>query len=214
MRKSGLPVPVAALMCGVLAAGTAAQEADQNLLKLAPGTAAAVKSAPRAGNPLWAIPLGTLSETHARPLFSPSRRPPAPLQLAALASSPVKPTPLSKPEPDRPRLMLLGTIVSGSVEIGVFVDEGSHDVIRLKVGDVRDGWTLSSVVGRTAIFWKQGYHAALLVFPAPGADAAATIGRAAPPVIQPVTASPVNASEPAVIPAATKGGSRRPPREG
>lgn len=201
MRKSGLPVPVAALLCAVFATTALAQDPGRDPVK------------PQPGNPLWKIPLGTLSETNARPLFSSSRRPPAPPQLAALASSPAKPTP-SKREPDHPRLTLLGTIVGDSIEIGVFVDEASHDVIRLKAGDTHDGWTLSSVAGRTAIFQKEGYRAALLVFPAPGTDAAATIGRAAAPVLQPVAASPANTSQPAVNPTTTKGEWKREPREG
>src|SRR5262249_32919519 len=155
-----------------------------------------------------------LSQTQARPLFSPSRRPPAPPQLAALASSPAKPTLPRKSEPDHPRLTLLGTIVSQSVEIGVFVDEASHDLIRLKAGDVHDGWTLSSIVGRAAFFHKDGYRATTLALPAPRAEAAAPSVAVAPDAERAVT--PDNGAHtftPPVIPAAAEGGSRRPPRE-
>jgi len=86
------------------------------------------------------------------------------------------------------------------VEIGVFTDEVSHDVIRVKAGEAHDGWTLSAITGRAAIFQKQGYPAATLVLPAPGADANAP--------------SAANTFAPPVIPPATKGGSQRPPREG
>lgn len=208
MRKFGVTVPVAALLSGVLAAGAVAQEPGREPAKLPPKAVLDGREAPRGGNPLWAISITELSQTRARPLFSPSRRPPAPPQLAALTSSPAKPAP-SKREADHPLLTLLGTVVSASVGIGVFADEASHDVIRLKVGDVHDGWTLSSVVGRTAIFQKEGYRAATLVFPPPGA----TIARAAPPVIQPI-AIQGPAFGPELSPAAAKGGSRRPPKEG
>lgn len=50
---------------------------------------------PPTGNPLWAVPLKSLSVTRERPLFSPSRRAPAPPVLAAAytvpAPSPSKP---------------------------------------------------------------------------------------------------------------------------
>lgn len=229
MGKSGLPVPIVALVCGVFAAAGAQAIAAESFLSASDGSASAriapeqenanvlVKSAdvgkeaPLAGNPLWAIPLADLPQTNARPLFSPSRRPPAP-PVYALASAPAEPTPPRKAEPDHPLLTLLGTIVSRAVTIGVFADEASHDVIRLKAGEVHDGWRLSAVVGRAAFFEKEGYHAATLALPAPSAEAAATsqaaaaIGgnariRFAPPVTT-------------LVPANTQGGSRRPPKEG
>ena len=40
------------------------------------GLAPSPNATPRAGNPLWAIPLSALSATRDRPLFSTSRRPP------------------------------------------------------------------------------------------------------------------------------------------
>jgi hypothetical protein len=213
MKKSGLPVPVAALMSGVLAAGAAAQETGREPVKFSPGAVVAAKANARDGNPLWAIPLSDLSETQARPLFSPSRRPPSPPVVTAPATPPVKSGSTSQREPDHPLLTLLGTIVSHSVEIGVFVDETSHDVVRLKAGDVHGGWTLSSVVGRAAFFQKEGFRAATLSLAPPGAEATASSGHAA------VTtggnarirfAPPVSN----FVPVNTEGGSRRPPREG
>jgi hypothetical protein len=212
MRKSGLPVPVTALLSGVLAAGAAAQETVRDPISLPPSAVVAAKEAPRAGNPLWAIPLGELSETQARPLFSLSRRPAAVPVAVALPAPPLHAGPPSKREPDHPRLTLLGTIVGKSVEIGVFVDEASHDVIRLKTGETHDGWTLHSVSGRAAIFQKDGFGAATLALPAPDAERK-TNGHTAPPVIQPVAIQGTT-FEPGVNPAATKGGSRRPPKEG
>jgi len=200
MRKSGLPVPVAALLGGVFAASAAAQGTGRDLIAPPPHSIVAAKSELLAGNPLWAIPVDDLSETHARPLFSPSRRPPAPPVLAAVAAAPVKPSPPAKPGSDRPLLTLLGTIAGDAVEIGVFTDEVSHDVIRVRAGEAHDGWTLSSIYGRTAIFQKQGYPAATLALPAPGAEANAP--------------SVANTFAPPVIPTNTKGGSQRPPREG
>jgi hypothetical protein len=199
MRKSGLLVPVAALLTGVLAAGAGAQETGR---ELPPSVVLAGQEALRAGHPLRAIPLSELSQTRARPLFSPSRRPSAPPVVGAL---PTPPTPLAPPpkrEADHPRLTLLGTIVGQSMAIGVFIDEASHDVVRLKAGEAHDGWTLHAVAGRTAVFEKDGDRAATLVLPAPEVN-------------KPVTGDvPAYSFAPPVIPAATKGGVRRPPREG
>jgi hypothetical protein len=213
MRKFGVLVPVAALLGGGLAAGAAAQQTGRGSPEHPPSALVAGKEALRAGNPLWAIPLGELSQTQARPLFSPSRRPPAAPELAALAARPVNVGPSPKREADHPRLTLLGTIVGESVAIGVFMDEASHDVVRLKAGEAHEGWTLRAVAGRTTIFHKDGERAAAtLLFPAPDLEGKAH-GHTAPPVIQPVAIHGPT-SEPAVDPAATKGGSRRPPKEG
>ena len=108
------------------------------------------------------------------------------------------------------------------MEIGVFVDEASRDVIRLKAGDVHDGWTLSSIVGRAAFFQKDGYRAATLALPAPRAELTANGGTTSP-AAQPVAIQgnsqitgvpPADTVEPQVIPETTKGGRRRAPREG
>ena len=200
MRKSGLSVPAAALLSGFLGASVAAQDLERNSPPAPLALLATTNAQSLAGNPLWAISVGELSETNARPLFSPSRRPPAAPVLAAATAVPVKSSAASKAQPDHPLLTLLGTIVGDSIEIGVFADEASHDVIRLKAGEVHNGWTLNSVSGRAAIFNREGAHPATLVLPAPDAEAN--------------TPSVVNTFVPPVTPAAAKGGSKRPPREG
>src|ERR1700739_4453914 len=61
------------------------------------------QSAPT-GNPLWGIPLRVLTATRERPLFSPSRRPPAPPAVAAPAPPPRPVAAAKPPEPDHPLL--------------------------------------------------------------------------------------------------------------
>jgi hypothetical protein len=202
MRKSGLIVPVTALLSGILAAGASAQQAGPSPTKLPPS----------AGNPLWAISVDRLSATLTRPLFSPSRRPFAPPMVAPLPlpTPPADAGPPPRREPDHPRLTLLGTVVGESVEIGLFVDEASHDVVRLKAGEAHDGWTLHAVSGRAAVFHRDGDGAATLALPAPDPKAH---GHTAPPVIQPIAIQGPT-FDPGANPAATKGGSRRPPKEG
>jgi general secretion pathway protein N len=96
------------------------------------------------GNPLWAIPLSTLSNTRERPLFSPSRRPPAPAVIAAPRPQPVKQA-AKPPAPEHPDLALIGTVVGSDQSIGVFLDHATRRFIQLKTGEGHSGWILRSV---------------------------------------------------------------------
>jgi general secretion pathway protein N len=117
------------------------------------------------GNPLWAIPLRQLSATRERPLFAPSRRPPA-APAYQLASAPPPPPP--KPaEPDRPQLSLVGTVASEDAEgIGVFLDGADKSVVRLKTGENHKGWVLRTVNRRSVVLAK-GLASVELALPAP-----------------------------------------------
>jgi general secretion pathway protein N len=122
---------------------------------------------PATGNPLWAVPLRSLSATRERPIFSPSRRAPTPPVIAAPFVAPVTPPP-KPPEPDQPLLTLIGTIVGETDSVGVFIDQVTHNVIRLKTGEEHAGWLLRSIQGREATFQKD-LRDATLALPAPGA---------------------------------------------
>ena len=117
-----------------------------------------------AGNPLWAIPLRMLNETRDRPLFSPSRRPPPAAVVAAPVVAPRPPAPVT---PDHPALTLVGTVVGGRNSIGIFVDQASKNVIRLRIGQDRDGWTLRAIHKRDAVF-DDRRRKAILALPATG----------------------------------------------
>jgi len=104
-------------------------------------------------NPLWSIPLATLSVTRERPLFTPSRRPPAPAVVAV--PPPVQPKPVIRPVvEERPNLTLIGTVVGNNEGIGVFLDQATHNFVRLKTGEGHAGWTLQSVKAREATLEK------------------------------------------------------------
>jgi general secretion pathway protein N len=107
------------------------------------------------GNPLWAIPLGSLPITRERPIFSPSRRPPAPATVVAPHVEPVKQA-VKPAGRERPSLMLIGTVVGKSEVVAVFVDTTSLNAISLKIGQTHAGWVLRSVEGRTAAVQKGG----------------------------------------------------------
>jgi len=122
------------------------------------------------GNPLWGIALSSLQETRARPIFSPSRRPPSPHVVVAPPPPTAKPPPPR--EPDRLKLTLLGTVIGLSDSIGVFVDETSKEVIRIRTGASHDGWTLRSVHRRAASFEKNHQETTLMLAP-PGSEQSA-----------------------------------------
>src|SRR5205085_12702922 len=84
------------------------------------------------GNPLWAIPLSTLSATRERPLFTPSRRPPAPAIAGPPPVEPVAAPAAPPPEPDRPQLTLVGAVAGDSGGIAIFIDQATNDVVRLR----------------------------------------------------------------------------------
>ncbi len=118
------------------------------------------------GNPLWAIPLSSLTATRERPLFLPSRRAPAP----AVAGTPVvvAPPPPPSTEPDQPPLTLVGAIASETEGFAVFLDQATNNVVRLRTGQDHMGWVLRSVKGREATLEKNK-RTATLTLPVPTA---------------------------------------------
>jgi hypothetical protein len=106
---------------------------------------------PQTGNPLWVIPVASLASTRERPLFSPSRRPPA---QAIAAPPPPKPRAAPPVVPEQLQLTLVGTVVGGNDHIGVFLDSATRNIVRLQVGQGVAGWTLRDIQARTATFKK------------------------------------------------------------
>jgi general secretion pathway protein N len=101
------------------------------------------KGAARPGNPLWKIPLSSLTATRERPLFSPSRRPPAIVNAAPEPS-----TTVAVAGPNRPRLLLVGAIAGDTESIAIFIDSATKSVIRLRTGESHAGWELRAVNGQ------------------------------------------------------------------
>jgi len=149
------------------------------------------------GNPLWGIPLRVLTATRERPLFSPSRRPPAPPAVAAAAPPPRAVAAAKPPEPDHPLLTIVGTVVSESDGIGLFIDQHTNEVVRIHTGQNHDGWLLRSVHGREASFEKNE-RTSTLALPTPGETPAA-----AAPSLAGLPGRPVQPGPPVPAPAAT-----------
>jgi tripartite-type tricarboxylate transporter receptor subunit TctC len=122
------------------------------------------ESATVSANPLWAIPLNALAATRNRPLFTPSRRPPAPIVASTSVVAPRPPPP--PPAPEHSNLVLVGTVAAGSEGLAVLIDPMSHNAVRLRTGEGHRGWILQSVDRRTATLQKGG-QSEMLELPRP-----------------------------------------------
>lgn len=103
-------------------------------------------------NPLWTVPLSSLTATRQRPIFSPGRRPLAVAEPQAIQSTP-------RPLASRPFLTLLGTIAGKNDGVAIFLN--GNDTIRLKIGESHMGWMLKSMNGRVATLQKEQITAIL-----------------------------------------------------
>ncbi|MFG1286880.1 hypothetical protein [Xanthobacter versatilis] len=128
-------------------------------------------SAPR-GNPLWSLPLERLEATRVRPIFSPSRRPPAAVEV------PPPPAPAAPvaAAPARPRVTLIGTVVGLGDAYGIFLDPVSNAVVRLRTGESFEGWALRSVSVRDALM-QNGRNSVVMPLPASGSGGATPVAR-------------------------------------
>ena len=150
---------------GLGRSGSGPPPAAANLSVAAPSSAPGVAEKAQSGNPLWAIPLSSLTATRERPIFLPSRRPPAPA-VAGPPPAPVRPPPPPPAEPDRPRLALVGAVAGDSEGIAIFLDQTTRGIVRLRTGENHSGWILRSVKGREATLQKDR-ETVLLALPAP-----------------------------------------------
>jgi general secretion pathway protein N len=134
------------------------------------------------GNPLWGIPLRALSATRERPLFSPSRRPPAP--VIAAAPAPAAPTTAiaAKPTaPDGPPLILVGTVVSAQKRVAILFNRATRQVTQVREGEEESGWRVRLVSPRSAVVEKDA-RSVTLDLPNPGDEPAVDeMPGAAPP---------------------------------
>ena len=131
----------------------------------APGNRRPQERAP-SGNPLWAVPLSLLSVTRERPIFSPSRRPP-PAAVAAVPVVAPAPPPPPVAGPIHPQLSLVGTVASDKEGIGVFLDQTTNNIVRLRTGEGHAGWILR-VVRVREVTLQNGGLTEVLSLPPPG----------------------------------------------
>lgn len=108
-------------------------------------------------NPVAAQSLDRLSTTLERPLFSPSRRPPAP-PPPPVAQAPAPPAPPSPP----PNLILFGVVMDGENARAVL--RAGAKVVRAQIGDEIDGWKVSQIEGRKVVLSLDGSFATFMLF--------------------------------------------------
>jgi hypothetical protein len=94
-------------------------------------TAKPAEASTVAANPLWAIPLSALTATRTRPLFTPSRHPPAPIVASVPVAAP-RPPPVV---PQHPNLTLVGTVAGENEGVAVFIGTTTRDTLRLRPGE-------------------------------------------------------------------------------
>ena len=116
-------------------------------------------------NPLWALPIASLTATRERPIFSPSRRP----SLPVVPPAPQAHQSVRGNEPDRPLLVLVGTVAGATEGIAVFQNENSKDIVRLRTGESHSGWTLTAVKPREVTLLHDR-KIAILAIPSPPAN--------------------------------------------
>jgi len=96
------------------------------------------------------------------------------------------PPPVAAPLPDRPALVLLGTIIGGALRVGIFHEEATTKTVRLSVGESREGWVLRSISAGDAIFEAADRVATLVLRPsfqsAIKRDGASELTEVLPPV--------------------------------
>jgi len=137
-------------------------------------------------NPLWAIPLATLSNTRERPIFSSSRRPP-PAAVATVSAAKTPPLPPKPRSVDRPQLSLVGTIAGSDESFGIFVDQTTKAALRLKLGEDYQGWKLRSVQAREVTL-ERDQQTTILTLPQPGAGATGQVRLRAENAVTPAPA--------------------------
>jgi hypothetical protein len=132
---------------------------------------------PLSANPLWGMPVKQFNVTRERPIFLPSRRPPAPPPSAVTVAKVVAPP---KPkEPEQPQLSLVGTISGDDARFGIFIDQATKAVLRLKEGEDFQGWQLRSIQSREASFQKN-QQTFVVALPKPGLSQASIAVREEP----------------------------------
>lgn len=134
------------------------------------------------GNPLWSVPLSGLTATRERPIFSPSRRQ---AQRALVASTPDQPVASVPVAPERPPLALIGAVIGESDAIAVFLDLTNQGIVRLRLGEARAGWILSSIRPREVTL-KRGDQTESIVLQRTQATPAS------PSSLPPASATPVS----------------------
>jgi hypothetical protein len=108
--------------------------------------------------------LESLDATRARPLFSPSRRPPPPPAPIAAPILPPAPVPVAAPPPD---IQLVGVVFGGRTHTAIVEHPADPRPINVEVGDQIDGWTVTEIRPREIVL-EHGPRTVTIGLPQPG----------------------------------------------
>ena len=134
-------------------------------------------------NAVLAVPLSKLSMTRDRPIFSPSRRPPPPPVMMPVIAKPVE---RAKPaEPENPPLVLVGTVIGEDSGIAVLVEQSTENVVKLRMNESHQGWTLRSIQGREVTLQNDRKSSVLALAPPGGSSESASSQAALEPPKRP-----------------------------
>ena len=86
--------------------------------------------------------------TRARPLFSPTRRPPP---MAAVAAPPIAMAPIAQPPAPPPAFVLTGVILGPGANVALLAHPGSTEATRVALGGRIDGWRVSEIRPRSVV---------------------------------------------------------------
>ena len=176
-----LPVSVALAILGAAGAAGAAPVVSAALERkgldidpsLTPDVAPpSADASDAAQGPFQNVPLASLSATRERPLFSATRRPPAPppAPMAAPPPKPVAAAPVRPVVAEAPPLALVGTITGGETPVAVLFNQATRTVTQVREGDEELGWRITAVSPRSAVAEKDG-NAVTLNLPRPSDSA-------------------------------------------
>jgi hypothetical protein len=101
------------------------------------------------------LPFDRLSATRDRPLFSPTRRPPAPPPVFV---------PTAPPPPPPPNVMLLGVVMDGDNARALVRVGQEAKIARVQIGDDIGGWKVGQIEGQFLVLLLDGRTARFSMF--------------------------------------------------
>lgn len=104
-------------------------------------------------------------------------KPPAP------AANPLWALPVKPPELERPAVSLIGTVIGAEVQIAVFLETATKNVVRLRVGEGHQGWVLRLVKARKVTLVKDDVEQTVVLESSPSGEAPALGGPTMPPPV-------------------------------
>ena len=163
------PAFVASAAALILAGGVIAQAHAQARSKDQSQVSAAASVA--VVSPLAARPLEALSATRDRPLFSPSRRAPAPPPVVAMPQAP------PPPPPSPPSVTLFGVVMDAGDARAIVQAGSAKQVRRVRIGDDIDGWKVTQIEQRQLTVSLNGRVATFTMFNSQGNPAVKMMGK-------------------------------------